>query len=656
MEVLQPNNVKIYNLSCGKSLPEWLSERKRRLLQKKNVDIRRRIELIQDFEMPGVSTGVKISKDGQYIIATGTYKPRVRCYDVNELSMKFERCFNAEVVQFLVLTDDYSKMVFLHCDRYVEFHVKYGSYYRLRIPRFGRDLALDPCSCDLFFVGASPDVYRFNLEQGRFLSSFETEASSVNKCCVNPAHQLFVCGTEEGKIEAWDRRCRARIGVLDCAVSCVSKDIKLNGFPSISSINFKGALTMAVGTETGQVLLYDIRSNRPFLVKDHMYGFPIKKIEFIQTEELVASMDEKCVKFWNENTGKPYTAIEPTVGLNDMCVVPNTGLLFLANEEKKILTYFIPSIGTAPKWCSFLDSITEELEESPQDIVYDDYKFVTKTELDELGLSNLIGTTLLRAYMHGYFIDFRLYNKAKAIVQPLAYKDFQKKKVKEKIEGERKKRIRTKQLPAVNKELARQLMEEESSGKQNKKNIPSVLHDERFKALFENPDFEMNMDTNDEGVQYLLNRMGKPKQKDKQKKSIVPYEKFQLVDDEDGEKKENSTSSDEDDSESEHSSEEKPPEKPLHKIKKPKLYELKEYEKFSFVRKHKDEEVDSELPLEERLKNIRETFSRKDSSAGNRTFTFTMQKSDSQKKREQQAKEHAKERAKYRRSAKHLRK
>lgn len=661
MQVLNPNNVKIYNLSCGKSLPEWISERKRRLLQKKNVDIRRRIELIQDFEMPGLSTGVKVSKDGQYIVATGTYKPRVRCYDVNELSMKFERCFNAEAVQFEVLTDDYSKMVFLQCDRYVEFHVRYGAYFRTRIPKFGRDLAYDQCSCDLYFVGASSEIYRYNLEQGRFLTSFQTEASSLNKCRVNSDHQLFVCGSEEGKVEAWDRRVRQRVGILDCAVSCVSKDIKLNGFPSVTSINFKGALTMAVGTETGQVLLYDLRANRPFLVKDHMYGLAIKNIDFIESEELIASMDQKCVKLWNQKTGKAYTAIQPPADLNDMCVVPNTGLLFLANEDKKLLTYFIPSIGPAPKWCSFLDSITEELEESPQETVYDDYKFVTTTELEELGLSHLTGTEVLRAHMHGYFIDVRLYNRAKSLVQPMAYKDFQKKKIKEKIEVERKKRIKTTQLPTVNKEMARHLMEEELSGKQNKKNTPSILHDERFKAMFENPDFDLNIDPNDEmygDVRYLLNRMEKPKKKPKEEKSIVPYEKFQLVDDEDAEMKDNSSSTDEDDSESEEQSseEENPPVKPQSKMKMPKMYEIKESEKFSFVTKEKKVDNDSLLPLEERLKNVRETFTQKESSAGSRVFTFTQHKNDGKKKREDQAKQHAKERAKYRRPAKHLRK
>lgn len=78
MEVSDPNNIKIYNLSAGKSLPEWLSDRKRRALQKKDVDIRQRIELIQDFNMPGVSTNVQLSRDGQFIIATGMLSKQKR--------------------------------------------------------------------------------------------------------------------------------------------------------------------------------------------------------------------------------------------------------------------------------------------------------------------------------------------------------------------------------------------------------------------------------------------------------------------------------------------------------------------------------------------------------------------------------------------------
>ena len=47
MQVANPNNIKIYNLSAGKSLPEWLSDRKKRSLQKQDGGLRKRIELIQ---------------------------------------------------------------------------------------------------------------------------------------------------------------------------------------------------------------------------------------------------------------------------------------------------------------------------------------------------------------------------------------------------------------------------------------------------------------------------------------------------------------------------------------------------------------------------------------------------------------------------------
>lgn len=44
-------------------------------------------------------------------------------------------------------------------------------------------------------------------------------------------------------------------------------------------------------------------------------------------------------------------------------------------------------------------------------LVYDDYKFVTRSELEEMNLTQFIGSTLLRAYMHGFFMDIRLYKK-----------------------------------------------------------------------------------------------------------------------------------------------------------------------------------------------------------------------------------------------------
>lgn len=94
--------------------------------------------------------------------------------------------------------------------------------------------------------------------------------------------------------------------------------------------------------------------------------------------------------------------------------------------------------------------------------VYDNFKFLSMQQLESLNLSHLIGTTsLLRPYMHGFFVDQRLYEEAKLIADPFVWEEERNKKVKEKIDAERESRIRgNKKVTAkVNKKLAEKMME-----------------------------------------------------------------------------------------------------------------------------------------------------------------------------------------------------
>lgn len=70
----------------------------------------------------------------------------------------------------------------------------------------------------------------------------------------------------------------------------------------MTALKFQGSLTLGVGTATGQVLLYDIRSSRPFLVKDHMYGLPILDVDFHDVQDLILSMDSSVIKIWRKET------------------------------------------------------------------------------------------------------------------------------------------------------------------------------------------------------------------------------------------------------------------------------------------------------------------------------------------------------------------
>ena len=510
LRVSAPNGVKVYQVTSGKQLPAWLSETNKRKLRK-DAEYQRRVELVQDLEFSTASSRVKLSPDGNYLCVTGIHPPQVKVYDLSQLSMKFERHLDSEVVDFCVLSEDYSKLAFMCADRSINFHAKFGKYHSTRTPRQGRDMAYVASTGDLAIVGSSSDVYRLNLEQGRFLAPMEASAENLNCCGVSETHGLFAAGTEDGTAECFDPRSRARVGVLN--VSAPGRPGQGEG---VTAVKFDpSGMQFACGDSEGVVRLFDLRSSRPVAEKDHMYGSPIIDVKYhtgADGTRRVMSADKRIVKIWDPKSGKNFTSIEPGREINDVCSWDGTGLLVTALEQRQLGCYFAPSLGAAPRWCSFLENLTEEMEEEKHVGMYDDYRFVTREELDRLGMSHLIGTSVLRAYMHGFFVDNRLYGKAKAIAEPFSYEEYKAKKVEDKLAAERATRITVKKkAPKVNAALAARLEtihatdpkergsgsrknarrnEEESDGEEGAE--ANLLKDDRFAAMFKDSAFEVD--------------------------------------------------------------------------------------------------------------------------------------------------------------------
>uniref|UniRef100_A0A0A9XCY9 Nucleolar protein 10 n=1 Tax=Lygus hesperus TaxID=30085 RepID=A0A0A9XCY9_LYGHE len=79
------------------------------------------------------------------------------------------------------------------------------------------------------------------------------------------------------------------------------------------------------------------------------------------------------------------------------------------------------------------------LTQSHSDIqqnIYTDFTFVTRDDLDLVGLSHLLGTPAVRAYMHGYFIQATLYNKAREAYNAANKHQSQREYVDEKVQQE----------------------------------------------------------------------------------------------------------------------------------------------------------------------------------------------------------------------------
>lgn len=110
MVAVDTQSVRVYTVNgaavgSASSLPDWLV-RKRAAKAKGKRAIRERvegtIELIQHFEFPEASNRIKTTRDGHHVIATGTYKPQMRVWDLDQLALKFERHADVENVDFIV--------------------------------------------------------------------------------------------------------------------------------------------------------------------------------------------------------------------------------------------------------------------------------------------------------------------------------------------------------------------------------------------------------------------------------------------------------------------------------------------------------------------------------------------------------------------------
>lgn len=552
MNVQRRNDVAIYCLSSGPTLPEWLGERARRNLSKKDEAIRRRIELLQDFTMPASSSKLVSSPDGRYIIAAGTYPPRIRCYDLHELTMKFERYVTANVIDLCMLGEDYGKIALLQDDRTVAFHAPYGAHESVRIPTFGRSMAYETSTCELILTAKGNSLYRINLEEGRFSEPWTYQSEASSSCiAISPAHPLAAVGCEDGFVRLWDSRVSdgnlhpfMKIDVYSATNGYGYADEYCRNPAEISAVaHDSSGLYMAAGTAGGVVALYDVRTSKPLFVQEHKHGLPIHTIKFHAGSGLVLSGDEKLVKAWRYKSagdvvrserfsgdassaiGSVRVNIESSGGKLSHFIVAGdesdpfgekSGLLLCASDQPKMESYYVPALGTAPKWCSFLESITEELEErdleregadgsiirDDQEAVFENYKFVSREDVEKLGISNLIGTPLLRGYMHGFFMDTNLYNRVKAVANPFEYEEYQKKKLKERLEAKRASRIAprpsdVKKNTSVNAELAERLQHKADDTTKSGQQAQKLLGDDRFGSLFTNPDFEIDENAED---------------------------------------------------------------------------------------------------------------------------------------------------------------
>merc|ERR1712113_198189 len=278
---------------------------------------------------------------------------------------------------------------------------------------------------ELLLVGHTNNVYRLSLKDGKFYHSLSTRSSAINVCAYSPYYGIFACAGEDGILECFDVRVPTSLGSINVIQQEISN-------VQLTALSFdKHGVNVALGTSLGQVMLYDLRSSRPLTSKDHLHNSTIVDIKFHKnindegsTQKIISS-DKHTLKLWDIIDGKTLASIKPsekTGTINDVCVYANSGLVMLAMESPEVLFFFIPSLGQTPKWCTFLEVNTKSktrITNCQNDVFY----FITRADVLLMGLSHLVGTPQIKAHMHGFLIDKRLYQKFKSHNDSFCYKE-----------------------------------------------------------------------------------------------------------------------------------------------------------------------------------------------------------------------------------------
>ena len=249
-------------------------------------------------------------------------------------------------------------------------------------------MSYDPDSCEVYVVGSSEDIYRIDVETGVFEEPLKTTCAALNACAVCPTLPLLVTAGEGGIIEAWDTRASTRRPASTVDLYSTIDPSQLPNGRSATALSFSGnGLSLAVGCVNGILQVFDIRSSRPYWSHATKTSAAIRAVQCFHrgraarardfgdaadggagTEQslFVAAVDAQTLRVCSaaaaageggggvggsSSSSSPPVAVVESLGggsFNSVCVYPDSGMVFVPRDDRRIGLYFIPTLGLAP--------------------------------------------------------------------------------------------------------------------------------------------------------------------------------------------------------------------------------------------------------------------------------------------------------------------
>mmetsp|Transcript_13656 Transcript_13656/g.34340 ORF Transcript_13656/g.34340 Transcript_13656/m.34340 type:complete len:351 (+) Transcript_13656:95-1147(+) len=281
-----------------------------------------------DFGFPSFCQKIKETLTGSFLISYGEYPPQVRCFDLENLSLKFERHLDSSIQNFQIISQDWQKLLFLRNDKQLEFHNKGGFHYKTKILANGVDLLFQSKNNIAYIPSTKNEIFKLDLKEGKFLNSMKNESLYTNTCSGKSLFEnILAFGNSGGIIKFWDPR-------------IFQKEIfKIEGFKFIKKLTGKRKITSIrfsetnefecfIGFENGEVILFDTRSNFPLISKEMEEPLPIMSIRMDQSGKKILIANCNQIKIWEKKSGKTTSFLDSKIKINHLCKIKNSGFFF----------------------------------------------------------------------------------------------------------------------------------------------------------------------------------------------------------------------------------------------------------------------------------------------------------------------------------------
>jgi ribosome biogenesis protein ENP2 len=237
-------------------------------------------------------------------------------------------------VKVLPLTSDGEKLCILRNDRIVEFHAKYGYHESIHIPEFCYDICINPFRAEVLMTGDGNNVYRFNLEQGRFLKSYNTRIQEIRSVEFNTTNGLIGIGGDR-RIEFLDQRCKK-----------IVRSVEYSECPSTIGFS-EGGLEVGVGMIEGTTYFHDLRARKEMIKIDD--NTRIRRILF--NGKTMIGQSGLYLRCYNRNgvLGE-YRALSKM-----SCFECSGGMIYIGFENGEMKSFGVKELGEMPRWYKAFD-------------------------------------------------------------------------------------------------------------------------------------------------------------------------------------------------------------------------------------------------------------------------------------------------------------